>query len=75
MNLVGTISIYETSCLIDSGAAHNFIHANLLETASLWLSVDELLEVVLANTKRLTLIKYAKFPSTLVKEYTKVLNT
>ena len=47
-----TINGYGTTCLVDSGATHNFFCANLLETAFLKPSVDEPLEVVLAISKK-----------------------
>ena len=49
MDLVVTVNDCETTCLVDSGTNHNFICTNLLETASLQPSVDEPLEVALAN--------------------------
>ena len=49
MDLVVTINGCGTICLVDSGTTHNFICANIFETASLKPSVDKPLEVVLAN--------------------------
>ena len=74
MDLVVTVNGCETTCLVDSGATHNFICTNLLYTASLWASIDEPLEVVLANGKEVETNQVCKFLSTLVKEYTKSLN-
>ena len=52
MDLVVIVNGCETTCLVDSGATYNCIYANLSKTASLRLSVDEPLEVVLANGKK-----------------------
>ena len=52
MDLVVTINGCETTCLVDSIATYSFFCTNLLEIDSLWPSVDEPLEVVLANGKK-----------------------
>ena len=51
MDLVVTVNGCETIWLIASSATYNLIYTNLLKTASLQPSVDEPLEVVLANCK------------------------
>ena len=52
MGLLVTVNGRETTCLVDSGTKHNFIYTNLLESASLRLSVNEPLEAVLANGEK-----------------------
>ena len=52
MDLVVAVNGCETTCLVGSVTTHNFIYTNLLETAYLQPSVDEHLEVVLANGKK-----------------------
>ena len=62
MDLVVAYNGCETTFLVDSGATHNFICANLLEAASLQPSVDEPLEVVLANGKKVKTNQVYKVP-------------
>ena len=62
VDLVVTVNSCETTCLVDSGATHNFIYANLLETASLQPSVDEPLEVVLANSEKVETNQVCEVP-------------
>ena len=62
MDLGITVNSYETACLIDSSATHDFIYAYLLDTASLWPSVDKPLEVVLANGKKVETNQVCKIP-------------
>ena len=61
-DLVVTVNSCETTCLIDSGATHNFICTNLFKTASLWPFVDEPLEVVLANGKKVETSQVCEIP-------------
>ena len=62
MDLVVTVNGCKTTCLVDSSTAYNFICANLLKTASLWPLVDEPLEVVLANRKKVETNQVCKAP-------------
>ena len=62
MNLVVTVNGYATTCLVDNGTTHNFLCANLLKTDSLKPSVDELLEVVLANGKKVATNQACEVP-------------
>ena len=62
MDLGITVNSYETTCLLDISATHNFICAYLLDTASLWPSVDEPLEVVLANGENVETNQVCKIP-------------
>ena len=62
IDLVVTVNGCKTSCLVDSGAIYNFIYTNLLETASLQSSVDEPLEVVLANGEKVETNQVCEVP-------------
>ena len=62
MDLVVIVNGCETTCSVDSGTTHNFICANLLETTSLQLSIDEPLEVVFTNSKKVETNQVCKFP-------------
>ena len=62
MDLVVTVNSCETICLVDSNTTHNFICATLLETASLQESIDEPLEVVLVNGKKVETNQVYKVP-------------
>ena len=53
IDLVVAVNGCQTICLVGVGTTHNFICANLLENASLQTSVDEPLEVVLANGEKI----------------------
>ena len=62
IDLVVTFNGCETTCLVDSSATHNFVCANLLEITSLQPSVDDPLEVVLANSEKVETNQVCEFP-------------
>ena len=62
MDLVATVNGCKTTCLVDRGATHNLIYANLLETASLQPTVDEPLEVVLPNSDKVETNQLCEIP-------------
>ena len=74
MDLVVTANGYEITCLVDSGTTHYFICANLLETASLQPSLDEPLEVVLANREKVETNQVFKIPINFGQGFAKSIN-